>query len=126
MGDDEQDEAAGAVLRALAEPRRLAMLRLVTDQELPAGEIAEAFEVTRTAISQHLTVLKEAGLLSERRDGARRLYRARAEGLGPLRSLLEERWAASLDSARRLVEGERGLGEHEPRDQAARAARRAS
>src|SRR5260370_656285 len=82
MSDEQRDGAMsdGATdetLRALAEPRRRAILRLVARDELAAGEIAAAFEVTRTAISQHLTVLKNAGLLAERRDGTRRLYRAR-------------------------------------------------
>ena len=114
MGDEATDET----LRALAEPRRRAILRLVARDELAAGEIAAAFEVTRTAISQHLTVLKHAGLLAERRDGTRRLYRARPEGLAGLRQFLDEMWASSLDTARRLVESERGISED---DQAASA-----
>jgi DNA-binding transcriptional ArsR family regulator len=103
--DERQDEA----LRALAEPRRRAILRLVARDELAAGEIAAAFEVTRTAVSQHLTVLKNAGLISERRSGTRRLYRARPEGLDGLRRFLDDLWASSLDMARRLVEAERGI-----------------
>ena len=103
--DDDADDA----LRALAEPRRRAILRLVAHEELAAGEIAAAFEVTRPAVSQHLTVLKQAGLLTERREGTRRLYRARPEGLAQLRRLLDDIWAGALDTARRLVEAERGL-----------------
>ncbi len=123
MSDEQRDGAMsdGATdetLRALAEPRRRAILRLVARDELAAGEIAAAFEVTRTAISQHLTVLKNAGLLAERRDGTRRLYRARPEGLAGLRQFLDEMWASSLDTARRLVESERGISED---DQAASA-----
>ncbi|MGH8891653.1 MAG: ArsR/SmtB family transcription factor [Acidothermaceae bacterium] len=102
------DEAT-AVFRALAEPRRRAMLQLVRDQELAAGDIASAFDVTRTAVSQHLTVLKEAGLLTERRVGTRRFYRARPEGLDAVRDMLDDLWAASLDAARRLVEADRGI-----------------
>ncbi|WP_231134107.1 ArsR/SmtB family transcription factor [Motilibacter deserti] len=94
-------------MRALAEPRRRAILRLVAHEELAAGEIAAAFEVSRTAVSQHLTVLKGAGLLVERREGTRRLYRARPEGLAGLRDFLDEAWTASLDVARRLVEADR-------------------
>lgn len=93
-------------LRALAEPRRLAILRLVAGQELAAGEIAAAFAVTRPAISQHLTVLKGAGLVTERRDGTRRLYRTDLGGLAPLRALLDELWSASLTTARRLAEAD--------------------
>ena len=110
--------ATDEALRALAEPRRRAILRLVSEEEMPAGQIAEAFDVTRTAVSQHLTVLKNAGLLTERRDGTRRLYRARPEGLAGLRQFLDDMWASSLDAARRLVEAERGITDD---DQAARA-----
>ncbi len=106
---DDADEA----LRALAEPRRRAILQLVAHEELAAGEIASAFEVTRPAVSQHLTVLKQAGLLTERRDGTRRLYRARPEGLAQLRRMLDDMWAGALDTARRLVEAERGAGQDE-------------
>jgi len=99
------------VLRALAEPRRREILRLVARDELAAGEIARAFDVTRTAISQHLTVLRNAGLISERRLATRRLYRARPEGLAGLREFLDDMWASSLDVARRLAEAERGVSD---------------
>lgn len=105
------DDETTLVFRALAEPRRRAMLQLVRDQELAAGDIASAFDVTRTAVSQHLTVLKEAGLLAERRVGTRRLYRARPEGLDAVRGMLDDLWAASLDTARRLVEADRGIAD---------------
>ena len=108
--DGEVDHA----LRALAEPRRRAILKLVAHDELAAGQIAATFDVTRTAVSQHLTVLREAGLLEERRDGTRRLYRARPEGLAGVRELLDDIWASSLDVARRLVEAERGMSDDEP------------
>ena len=107
--EDQADEA----FRALVEPRRRAILRLVARDELAAGEIAAAFDITRTAVSQHLTVLKQAGLLSERRDGTRRLYRARPEGLTELRAFLEDLWAGALDTARRIVEAERGIEDDE-------------
>lgn len=83
-------------LRALADPTRRRILELVRDEELAAGEIAENFAVTRTAVSQHLTLLKGAGLLEERRDGTRRLYRARPEGLDELRGYLDDYWGAGL------------------------------
>jgi len=98
------ERATDEALKALAEPRRRAILRLVSGGELAAGEIAAAFDVTRTAVSQHLTVLRKAGLLTERRDGTRRLYRARPAGLAGLRRFLDDMWASSLDTARRLVE----------------------
>ena len=113
------DDAGGAeratdeALKALAEPRRRAILRLVAGDELAAGQIAAAFDVTRTAVSQHLTVLRNAGLLSERRDGTRRLYRARPEGLAGLRRFLDDMWASSLDTARRLVEAAEGIADDE-------------
>src|ERR1700685_1797751 len=113
--DDRAEAATDEALRALAEPRRRAILRLVADDELAAGEIAAAFDVSRTAVSQHLTVLKNAGLLSERRGGTRRLYRARAEGLDGLRQFLTDMWTSSLDTARRLVEAERGISDDDRR-----------
>ena len=70
------NSAVEAALKAIAAPNRRRMLRLVWDAELTAGEIASHFELTRPAVSQHLGVLKEAGLVSERREGTRRLYRA--------------------------------------------------
>jgi len=106
----ETDEA----LRAIAEPRRRKILQLVAHDELAAGEIAAAFDITRTAVSQHLTVLKNAGLLSERRDGTRRLYRARAQGLAGLREFLDDMWAGALDTARRIAEAERGITGDDP------------
>jgi DNA-binding transcriptional ArsR family regulator len=99
-GTDPTDE----VLRAIAEPHRREILRLVATNEMAAGEIAAAFEVTRTAISQHLTVLRNAGLVTERREGTRRLYRVRPEGLAGLREFLDVMWASSLDIAVRLAE----------------------
>jgi DNA-binding transcriptional ArsR family regulator len=99
------------VLRAIAEPRRREILRLVAPGEMAAGEIAAAFDVTRTAISQHLTVLRNAGLITERREGTRRLYRARPEGLAGLREFLDVMWASSLDIAVRLAEAEHGSGD---------------
>jgi DNA-binding transcriptional ArsR family regulator len=93
-----------ATLRALAEPRRRRIMQLVSADELSAGEIAGHFDVTRPAVSQHLTVLKEAGLLSERRQGTRRLYRARPEGLAELRSFLEGFWTARLDQLKAAAE----------------------
>jgi DNA-binding transcriptional ArsR family regulator len=104
-GADLTDE----VLRAIAEPRRREILRLVATEEMAAGEIAAAFDVTRTAISQHLTVLRNAGLVTERREGTRRLYRVRPEGLASLREFLDEMWTSSLDIAVRLAEADHGM-----------------
>jgi DNA-binding transcriptional ArsR family regulator len=93
-------------LRAIARPRRRQILQLVRDTELSAGEIASHFEVTRPAVSQDLTLLKEAGLVDERRNGTRRLYRARPEGLTELKEFLEEFWDVRLDALKREAERE--------------------
>ena len=94
-----------AALKAIAAPRRRQILTLVRDGELSAGEIAGHFDVTRPAVSQHLNVLKEAGLVTERRNGTRRLYSARPEGLAQLKAFLEEFWDERLDALK--VEAER-------------------
>ncbi|MGH7757816.1 MAG: ArsR/SmtB family transcription factor [Candidatus Dormibacteria bacterium] len=80
------------------------ILKLVLHTEMTAGAIASHFDLTRPAISQHLTVLKGAGLVTERREGTRRLYRARPEGLEELRSSLEEFWDRRLDRLREAAE----------------------
>ena len=92
------------MFRALAEPRRRAILGLVASTEMPAGKIAEHFDVTRSAVSQHLQVLKDAGLITERRDGTRRLYRASELALRELRGFLEELWQQSFELARDILE----------------------
>ena len=93
-----------AALKAIAAPNRRRILSLVRRRELSAGEIADHFDVTRPAVSQHLTVLKEAGLVNERRNGTRRLYRARPEGLAELRAFLEELWDERLDLLKQEAE----------------------
>jgi DNA-binding transcriptional ArsR family regulator len=95
-----------AALKAIAGPRRRQILALVRDGELAAGEIAAHFDVTRPAVSQHLSVLKEAGLVSERRNGTKRLYRARPEGLAELKEFLEEFWDERLVALKREAERE--------------------
>lgn len=95
-----------AALKAIAAPRRRQILMLVRDGELSAGAIAAHFDVTRPAVSQHLNVLKEAGLVSERRNGTRRLYQARPEGLAQVRAFLEEFWTVRLDALKREAERE--------------------
>ncbi|MGN6430104.1 MAG: ArsR/SmtB family transcription factor [Gaiellaceae bacterium] len=95
-----------AALKALAGSRRRQILTLVRDGELSAGEIAAHFDVTRPAVSQHLTVLKEGGLVDERRNGTRRLYRVRPEGLAELKEFLEEFWDERLEALKREAEKE--------------------
>ena len=101
-----------AALKAIAAPRRRQILRLVRDGELSAGEIAAHFDVTRPAVSQHLRVLKDAELLVERRDGARRLYRARPDGLAELRAFVEDFWDGGLDRLKREAEAEQRRRAH--------------
>jgi DNA-binding transcriptional ArsR family regulator len=94
-----------AALKALAEPRRREILRLVWSQELPATEIAGRFDdVTRPAISQHLAVLREADLVTERRDGTRRLYRANTATVAELRDFLDDYWTSGLERLRDVAE----------------------
>ena len=94
-----------AALKALAEPRRREILRLVWADELPAAQIAARFDdVTRSAISQHLGVLREAGLVTEQRDGTRRLYRANHDEMARLRRFLDQYWTDSLQRLQILAE----------------------
>src|SRR5680860_143821 len=93
-----------ATIRALAEPRRREILELIRTTELPAGEIAAQFAVTRPAISQHLQILRDAGLVTERRQGTRRLYRARPAGLASLRTYLDTFWDEKLERLKPAAE----------------------
>jgi DNA-binding transcriptional ArsR family regulator len=95
-----------AVLRALAEPRRRAMLRLVRDEARSVGEIAEQFDISQQAVSQHLQVLREAGLVAVRPEGQRRLYVVRPEGLEALETFLAELWPSGLARLKAAVESE--------------------
>ena len=95
-----------AAIQALAEPRRRVILQLVWESELSVGDIASQFEVTRPAISQHLRVLKDAGLVTDRKQGTRRLYRARPEGLAEVRQYLETFWIDRLERLKQAAETE--------------------
>jgi len=92
------------VAKALAEERRRDILDLVRTEEMSAGEIAARFDVSRPAVSQHLGVLRGAGLIEERRDGASRLYRARPEGLAGLRDFLNRFWTERLERLKLAAE----------------------
>jgi DNA-binding transcriptional ArsR family regulator len=95
-----------AQLRALAGARRREILELVRERELSAGEIASHFDVTRPAVSQHLAVLRQAGLVAERRAGTRRLYRADIAGLIGLKQFVDRFWATGLGRLKHEVEAE--------------------
>jgi DNA-binding transcriptional ArsR family regulator len=94
------------VFEAVAQPKRREILRLLSGRELSAGEIASRFAVTQPAISQHLRVLKEVGLLSERRDGTKRMLSVRAEGLAELNDFLAEVLPSKLDRLKEVAENE--------------------
>lgn len=96
-----------AAARAVAEPRRREILRLVRDDERSVGDIAEHFDVSRPAISQHLRVLADAELVTVRHDGTRRFYRARPEGLAELTEWMTGFWTSSLQNLAVEVERER-------------------
>ena len=95
-----------AALRAIATPRRRDILDLVRTRERSSGDIAAHFDVSRPAISQHLGVLEDAGLVSVRRDGNHRWYRARPEGLAELREYLEGFWTTHLANLKDAAEEE--------------------
>lgn len=87
-----------SVLAALADPTRRRILEHLRDAACPVARLAERLPVSRPAVSQHLKVLQEAGLVSVRAEGAARIYSARPEGLMPLRRYLEDHWGAALDA----------------------------
>jgi DNA-binding transcriptional ArsR family regulator len=94
------------VFDAIAQPTRRQIVRMLATGELSAGEVATHFKVTQPAISQHLRVLREAGVVSERRAGTRRLYRVRAEGLADLHDFLAEVMPSRLELLKRAAEEE--------------------
>ena len=91
-------EATARVLDALGDPTRRAVLEVLRGGAQPVGEIARHLPVSRPAVSQHLRVLKEAGLVRDRQDGTRRLYAIDGGGLEALRDYLERYWGAALDA----------------------------
>jgi len=97
-------DVSDAAFQALAEPRRRAILRLVREQPRSVNEIADQFDVTQQAISQHLKVLKDAGLVAVRPHGQQRLYVIRPEGLDALRDFLAEFWPGQLQQLKHAVE----------------------
>jgi DNA-binding transcriptional ArsR family regulator len=102
--------AVQSTLEAVANPHRREILRLVWDAELSSREIASHFDVTWQAVSHNLRVLREAGLVSERRAGTRRLYRAARDRLAPLEALLEDMWRQDLERLERVMKDDRSQG----------------
>jgi DNA-binding transcriptional ArsR family regulator len=94
------------VLKAIAEPRRQEILRLIWSQERTAGDVAAHFDLSRPNISKHLRILKEAGLAEERRDGTRRIYRARPDRVAEAREFLDAFWGSTLDAIKRSAESD--------------------
>jgi DNA-binding transcriptional ArsR family regulator len=103
------------VFEAIAQPKRREILRLLAADELSAGEVAARFAVTQPAISQHLKVLKETGLISERREGTRRLFRVRPEGLTDLHGFLADVLPAGLERLKQAAEEEERSNVHRAR-----------
>jgi DNA-binding transcriptional ArsR family regulator len=99
------DSALDALTQALSDRTRRGLLQLVRDRERAAGELAAEFPfMSRPAVSQHLGVLHEAGLVSVRVDGNRRLYRARAEALAPIAQFVDDMWSDRLRKLKRVAE----------------------
>lgn len=100
-------------VQVVAEPRRREILRLIWDAELPAGQIAERFDITFGAVSQHLKVLRDAGLVTLRHEGKKRFYRADQEAMGPLADYLRSMWTSRLDDLAHLAEQAEAAGKRD-------------
>jgi DNA-binding transcriptional ArsR family regulator len=98
--------AYGEALEALGDPTRRAVFERLGRHPMAVGELASDMPVSRPAVSQHLKVLKEAGLVTERRDGTRRIYALAPEGLAELRSYFEQFWAGALAGFKAAAEGD--------------------
>jgi DNA-binding transcriptional ArsR family regulator len=103
--------SAEAALGALAEPRRRAILMLVRDEPHSVNEIAAHFDISQQAVSQHLQVLRDAGLVAVRPQGQRRLYVVRPEGLESVREFLAQLWPESLQNLKQAVEADQDDGD---------------
>ena len=99
-------KAYASVIEALADSTRRAVFELLREGPRPVGEIARELPVSRPAVSQHLRVLKEAGLVTERKDGTRRLYRVEPAGLAELRAYFEGFWSDALAAFKAAAESE--------------------
>jgi DNA-binding transcriptional ArsR family regulator len=97
-----------AGLEALGDPTRLAIFHKLAGGPLPVGDLAAGMPVSRPAVSQHLRVLKEAGLVSDTRAGTRRLYQLNPEGIALLRAHFDQMWGQAMNSFASTVEARKG------------------
>ena len=105
---------AHAAFHALAEPRRRAILRLIRDEPRSVNEIAEHFDITHQAVSQHLRVLKDGGLVVSRAEGTRRVYQLNPDGVTALRAYLDRVWEDALTAFQKAADNASGEAEPEP------------
>jgi DNA-binding transcriptional ArsR family regulator len=105
---------AQRALNALADPTRRRVFERLSTGPAAVGEIAAGLPVSRPAVSQHLKVLKEAGLVSDRQDGARRIYAIDPKGLGAMRAWLDQFWDRALEALKAEIEREADQGEPKP------------
>jgi DNA-binding transcriptional ArsR family regulator len=96
-----------AALKALGEPRRVEILQLLRGGPRAVGEIAAEVDVTQQAVSQHLSVLGQAGLVEARRDGTRSVYAIRPEGFAPVEAFVRSFWAPRLRALKDEIEGKK-------------------
>jgi DNA-binding transcriptional ArsR family regulator len=102
--------AYGIRLEALGDPTRRTIFERLVGGERSVGELAHGLPVSRPAVSQHLKVLKTAGLVAERRDGTRRLYRVEPDGVAELKAYFDEFWSQALAAFKAAAEREGGSG----------------
>jgi DNA-binding transcriptional ArsR family regulator len=100
------NESTARALDALADPTRRAVFERVAQSPAAVGEIASGLPVSRPAVSQHLKVLKDAGLVAETAQGTRRIYRIDPRGIGAMRDWLDGFWSRALDDFKAFAEGE--------------------
>ena len=92
------------VFRAVADPTRRAVLEYLLGRPHTVNELVDHFDVTRPAISKHLRILREARVVTERRDGRNRIYELNPDGLSALREYFDKFWAQALDAFKRAAE----------------------
>ena len=106
-----REPAAAAALAALGDPQRRSIVELLARRERSVREIADELPISRPAVSRHLRLLKDAGLVTEEPRGARRIYRLREEGAAAVRAYLEELWGQAAQRFRLLAENTAGEDE---------------